>query len=224
MGTRFSFQAEDITANIVSSNSGPGATLVVTTPPAPDPVSEAVNNVRFAFNGFGSEGHFAGITIRTRAVFKLQVPQPSRITVFGHLTPHGVSTVTGQPGLPLVLVGFNTAGVAAFRLSAQMRVRVVSDNGQVVFTQFFPVQNLVSRTVEGGLQQTATFTDVTAVGLLEKFLTVTAPQFVVLPTDRIFVRIQYDIDARGFDDGAFIADFAQGIGAGLNVPMVVLNF
>lgn len=215
MGILFGFQAHDITTavtdNIVDANS----TIVQTTPIAADPVSDAVNNVRFACNGFAADGDLAFISMRARSFFRFQIPQTSRITVFGHLTFGGVSTLTGRgPSWFLDRPGF-----ARMFLTARMRVRVVGANGQTVFTRHSSERVLFDRQ-RRGTNHTRTRTDFVAAGLMEEFLTVTPPE-AVLPEDRINVRMQYTVTAFALDGGEFICDFD---GNGLNVPMVVVNF
>jgi hypothetical protein len=217
MGILFGFKADDITTAVVDTFTDPNSTVVITTPLTVDPISDAVNNVRFAVNGFAADGTFAGIDLRTRAFFTFKIPQASRITVFGHLTHHGISTVTGRRKSWL----FDWAGFAGFQLSARMRVRVRGSNNQIVFTRNSPTRMLFSRTADGE-NGTRTFTDIVAAGILEEFLTVTPPD-LVLPDDTIFVRMQYNITAFAVDGAEFVADF-DATGSGLNVPMVIVNF
>ncbi|MDF3048870.1 MAG: hypothetical protein K0R87_508 [Pseudonocardia sp.] len=96
MGILFGFTADDVTAQVADVTEGPNSTVAVTTPPTADPISDAVNNVRFACNGFAAALDFAGVDIRARSFFRFQLPEPGRITVHGHLTYGGVSTVIGQ--------------------------------------------------------------------------------------------------------------------------------
>ena len=85
-GILFAFQADDITTKVTDTFTDANSTVVVTTPLTQDPISDAVNNVRFACNGFAPDGDFAGIEARTRSFFTFKLPQAGRITVHGHLT------------------------------------------------------------------------------------------------------------------------------------------
>lgn len=215
MGILFGFQAHDITTavtdNIVDANS----TIVQSTPIAADPISDAVNNVKFACNGFAADGDLAFISMRARSFFRFQIPQTSRITVFGHLTFNGVSTVTGR-GQSWLL---DHPGFARVILTARMRVRVVGANGQTVLTRHSPERTLFDRS-RRGTNHTRSRTDFVAAALMEEFLTVAPPE-AILPDDRINVRMQYTVTAFALEGGEFIVDFADD---GLNVPMVVVNY
>src|SRR5215213_2129512 len=96
MGILFGFKADDISTAVLDTFIEQNSTVVTTTPLTVDPISDAMNNVRFAVNGFAADGAFAGLDMRTRAFFKFRIPEASRITVFGHLTYHGVSTVSAR--------------------------------------------------------------------------------------------------------------------------------
>jgi hypothetical protein len=215
MGILFGFQAHDITTVVTDTIVDDNSTIVQTTPIVADPVSDAVNNVRFACNGFAAEGDLAFISMRARSFFRFQIPEASRITVFGHLTFGGVSTLTGRAQTWFL----DRPGFARMFLTARMRVRVVGENGQTVFTRHSPERTLFDR-FRRGTNHTRTRTDFISAGLMEEFLTVTPPE-AVLPEDRINVRMQYTITALSVDGGEFILDFD---GSGLNVPMVVVNY
>jgi hypothetical protein len=137
--------------------------------------------------------------------------------VFGHLTYSGMSTVTARRSSWL----FDQPGFAICQVLGTMRVRVRGANNQIVFTRSSETRILFDRRVFGD-KGPSTETDIVFAGIMEKFLTVSAPD-VVLPGDTIFVRIQYSILGLANDGGEFVLDFDAG-GGGLNVPMVVVDF
>jgi hypothetical protein len=214
VGSRWLFRAYDINATTIEFHEGANASIVVSPPLTVDPISDAVNNVRFAANGFAADFNNALITMRTRSFFKLQIPEAGRLTVIGHLMYDGESTITtiGTFTLPLL------QGWARFKLTAQMRVRVRGANGNIIFTQNSPKALLFDQDVAGF--STTTRTDIVSAGLFEQFLTV-APPDVVLPEDTIWVRIQYTIQSFIADGAEFVAEFDPG---GLNIPMVIVNY
>jgi hypothetical protein len=75
VGILFGFKADSVTAAVVDTTTEPNSTVVVTTPPTVDPISDAVNNARFACNGFAADGTTAAIELRTRAFFTFKIPQ-----------------------------------------------------------------------------------------------------------------------------------------------------
>jgi hypothetical protein len=211
----FAFKAHDITTRVVDKITDANSTVVVTTPLTVDPISDAINNVRFAVNGFAADGSFAAIDLRTRAFFNLKVRAASTIQVHGHLTFFGLSSVTGRRKSWL----FDWAGFAGFSLRARMRVRIQRGNTTAV-TVSSPEVVLFSESATGS-DFTRTNTDVVVATILERFLTVSPPD-VVLPSDEIHVRLQYNVTAFALDGGEFVVDF-DAANAGLNVPMVVMN-
>jgi hypothetical protein len=226
VGSRWLFTAYDINARTIELVEKGNGSIVTTTPLTVDPISDAVNNVRFAVKGVAGDFDFAGITMRTRSFFKLQIPEAGHLTVIGHLTYSGVSTVT-----TIDTFGFLIEGVASLNLTAEMRVRVRDSNTNIVFTRNSPRKTLFDRSVTG--YSTTTNTDLVDAGLFEEFLTV-APPDLVLPEHTIFVRIQYNINARAFGGAEFVADFDPGGPAtnpqltgpalGLNIPILIINF
>ena len=218
MGILFGFKAHDITTKIVDNIADANSTVVITTPLTVDPISDAVNNVRFAFNGFAADGDLAFLELRTRSFFSFRIPKASRITVNGHLTNLGVCTLTGRGKTWL----FDHPGIARFFVVARMRVRLRGANGQIVFSRSSPELTVFDSFVSGD-DATHTDTQTIAAGLMEEFLTV-APPDVVLPEDSIFVRMQHRIVALATDGGEFVVDFDSAGGGGLNVPMVVVDF
>lgn len=216
MGILFGFKANDVTASVVDTDTDQNGTVVVTTPITIDPISDAVNNVRFALNGFAGDNGSAQIEMRTRAFFTFQIPEVSRITVHGHLTFGGVTTVSGRASTWLL----DLAGYATLTMSARMRVRVRGPNGQIVFTR--SATRILLLSFESGVNGTSTQTDIVSAGLLEEFITISPPDLVA-PGDTIFVRVQYNLQASASGGGEFIADF-DAVSGGLNVPMVVVNY
>jgi hypothetical protein len=214
----FLLTAYDINARTIERIESGNASIVTTTPLTVDPISDLVNNVRFALNGFGPDHDTAAIEMRTRSFFKLQIPEAARITVLAYLAYNGLSTLTARgvfTGLP------PDSSTAELRLSAQLRVRVRGANQSIVFTQHSPRKRLFDKQVGGFLGiNTTTNTDLVSAGLCEESLTV-APPDVVLPEDTIFVRIEYNIESFAGGNAVFVADFDPG---GLNVPMVVVNY
>jgi hypothetical protein len=214
----FLLTAYDINARTIERIESGNASIVTTTPLTVDPISDLVNNVRFALNGFGPDHDTAAIEMRTRSFFKLQIPEAARITVLAYLAYNGLSTLTARgvfTGLP------PDSSTAELRLSAQLRVRVRSANNNIVYTRHSPRRILFDQHAGGFANlNTTTNTDFVSAGMCEESLTVTSPE-VVLPEDTIFVRIQYNIEATAQDNAEFVADFDSG---GLNIPMVVVNY
>ena len=216
MGILFGFTADDVTGEVTDVNEGANSTVVVTTPPVVDPISDAVNNVRFACNGFAAGLAGAGIDIRARSYFRFQLPEPGRITVYGHLTYGGISTVIGQSAGWI----FDNPGSAKVNLLARMRVRVRGENGRIILTRNTAFRPLFEVAANGYGGVTTTQTEIAFAGILEQFLTISTPE-VILPDDAIFVRVEYAMSAFAFSHGEFVADFD---GSGLNVPMVIVNY
>jgi len=217
MGILFGFQAKDITTKVTSNLFDGNSTTLFTTPLTIDPVTDAVNNVRFACNGFSAPYNSCEIRFRTRSFFTFRIPQQGRITVFGHLTHFGVSSASARA--PAVFWDFPSVSVVL--LTAQMRVRVRGANGNIVFTRTSEERRLFHSAPVSEYFVSPSETHIVSARIMEQFLTV-APPDIVLPEDKIFVRVQYNMVAGIINSGAFALDF-DAAGAGLNVPMVVVN-
>ena len=102
-----------------------------------------------------------------------------------------------------------------------MRVRVRGANGAIIFSRTSETLSLFLD-VQEGESFTRTNTEIVSARLMEQFLTI-APPDEVQPTDRIFVRLQYSIQGLAMDGGEFVLDF-DAPDAGINVPMVVVNY
>jgi hypothetical protein len=217
MGILFGFKAYDITTKVLETftESTSEGNIVISTPLTVDPISDAVNNVRVAFNGFATDDTFCIARVRARSFFKFQIPEAGRITVHGHMTYGGVTTVTGRG--PSWLLDW--PGMATVALLGRMRVRVRDENDRIVFTRNSPERSLFGR-LRRGTNGTRTSTDIVSAGLLEEFFTMSPPE-IVQPSHRIYVRMQYIVQALASQGAEFVVDFD---GSGLNVPMVIVNY
>jgi hypothetical protein len=228
MSTQFAFRADQVTvsmpedANIVEGNN---SFFALTTQPAADSVSDAVNNVRFACNGFAEHEHGAVLfTLRTNHTFVFQ-PQAEGFlrTAHAHFMPQGgFSLVARKP-----TSWFGIAGSVLFQISMGMRVRVLAANGDVVFRAFrrhvnifatFVQASSVSETSEGAVDaDLLDFTRSRSVGM------------IVTPSDTVEVQARYKVQVMAAWGAEFLLDFASvpaiggDPGDGLNAPFAVIN-
>lgn len=146
MGMLFNFKAYRIRTGIPENSHTDNATVVITQSPVADPISDAVNNVRFSVNGFAIDDALAFVEIRCRSYFKFQIPEANRITVHGHFTYAGTASTAASAGFPLV----DTSGFAVFKLFGRMRLRVYDRNGNRVLPRSTPDELLGSVMSSGG--------------------------------------------------------------------------
>jgi hypothetical protein len=221
MGILFGFEADSITTGTVSTYlSDPSNTsLVFSTPLTADPVSAAVNNVRFSCNAFAPDGELIIHQFRWRSVFRFQIPEAGSVTVFGHFTWLGQTSLLGSPydgWFPLIL-GFE--GVVSFRVRGNMRVRARDAQNQLKFSR-----TTASETLVDAFARSSSATAVQEGGLLETYLTLSPPE-TILPEDTLYVRMEGRADLLLMDGASCVADFSTGgDGVGFNVPMVVVNY
>lgn len=229
MSTQFAFRANQVTvlmpedANVVEGNN---SFFTLTTQPAADPVSDAVNNVRFGCTGFAQHGHGAILfTLITRHTFVFQPQAQGRLsTAHAHFLPQGgFSLIARKPTWFLIGV----PGSVLFQISMGMRVRVLAANGDVLFRAFrqhinihadFVRASSVSATSEGAVDaHLLDFTRSRSVGI------------IVDPSDTVEVQARYKAQVFAASGAEFLLDFASvpaiggDPGDGLNAPFAVIN-
>ena len=228
MSTQFAFRANQVTvlmpedANVVEGNN---SFFTFNTQAAADPVSDAVNNVRFACTGFAEHEHGAVLfTLMTRHTFVFQ-PQAEGLlgTAHAHFLPQGGFSLIARK--PTWLFGLH--GSVLFQISMGMRVRVLAANGDVVFRAFrrhinifasFVHANSVAATSEGAVDaDLLDFTRSRSVGI------------IVVPSDTVEVQARYKVQVFAAGGAEFLLDFASVAaiggdpGDGLNAPFAVIN-
>ena len=113
------------------------------------------------------------------------------------------------------------AGFARSALFGRVVTRVRAESGDTVFRFSSGFQSLFDFSAEGtDVAETTSGSVATDLGSL--FIsTPVSPVFV--PSDTIFVRVDYRAQVIAFNGAEFSLDFASN-GFGLNVPLVAVNF
>ena len=98
---QFAFRASQITTGMPPDDNfvGTNSSLILNTPPAADPVSDAINYVRFACTGFAGHGTFETVmfTLVTHHTFTFQPQIIGRLTTaHTHFMPQGGSSLTAR--------------------------------------------------------------------------------------------------------------------------------
>jgi hypothetical protein len=230
MTTQFAFRTSQITTvrppddNFAGSHS----TLILNTAPAVDPVSDAINNVRFACTGFAGHGNFETVmfTLLTRHTFTFQPQIAGRVTTaHTHFMPQGGSSLTARR--PTFFL--DGPGVVTVNMFMSMRLRVLAANGVEVPNSrlFRRAVNIFSVTARATSVSVSSERTIDA-ELLE-FTRSRSSTTIVGVTDTVEVQARYTVQALAFDGAEFFLDFAS-VGAGfgdpgdgLNSPFAVIN-
>jgi hypothetical protein len=228
MSTQFDFQANEITTllpendNFVSGDSD----LNITTQPVADPVSDAINNVRFACNGSTGDGVGDAIlfTLRTFHTFVLR---PSVVGVLTaahtHFMPHGVFSLTARQPTWF----FDGPGFVSFNILMTMRLRVLDPDRVEIRRSFRRNVNIFSAQAQAGAVSVSNEGAVEA-DLLE-FTMGRSAAIQVGFFHRVEVQARYTVQVLAFGGADFAIDFASlaGFGGdpgfGLNSPFAVIN-
>jgi hypothetical protein len=228
MSIQFKFRADSITfsrpadINFAGSNSS----VIMTTNPVVEPISDAINNVRFACTGFAGNGllEAASFALRTRHFFVFNPPGDGRISVTStHYMPLGTFRLVARKG-----EFFDDPGTAVLRVETRMRMRIFGANGQLVTTLFSPQKSRVVVQAKATGAASVTREGVIAPELME-WIDKIEPTTPVFEGDRVQLRAQMIIGVIAENGAEFFLDFSSertrnGIpGFGLNVPMAVLN-
>jgi len=216
MGILFGLRADAVESEVTVNFAPPDGSLILTQSPTADPISDAVNNVRFSCIGFASGLRHTVFEMVTRHFFRFELPERGRITVHAHLTNFGLATLSARgPGWL-----FDAPGNAQFFLGAKLRVRVFRANHDILFTRSTREDSVFHHRVFGD-DGSRTDTAVVSTGLMERSIT-TSPPDLVNVHQAIQVRVQYRVLALAQDGADFTLDFSTD--GGLNVPMVVVNY
>jgi hypothetical protein len=229
MSIQFSFRADSITfsrpadINFAGSNSS----IIMTTNPVVEPISDAINNVRFACTGFAGNGvaEAASFGLRTRHFFVFNPTGDGRISVSStHYMPLGTFRLVARKG-----GFFDDPGSAVLRVETRMRMRIFGPNGHQAGPSLFSAKaSRVHISAEATGAASVTREGVIAPELFE-WVDKIEPTTPVFEGDRVQLRAQTLIVVIAENGAEFFLDFSSertrnGIpGFGLNVPMAVLN-
>jgi hypothetical protein len=228
MSSQFDFRANQITTslpendNFVSGNSD----FNLTTQPAADPVSDAINNVRFACNG--STGHGVGdailFTLRTFHTFSFR---PSAVGILTaahtHFMPQGDFSLTARQPTWI----FDGPGFVSFNILMSMRLRVFNTDNIEVVRSFRRNVNIFSAQARAGSLSVSN-EGVVEADLLEFTMSRSAAIQVGF-FHRVEVQARYTVQVLAIDGADFAIDFdsVAAIGGdpgdGLNAPFAVIN-
>ncbi len=227
---QFAFRASQITTvqppedNLVGSNS----TFVFTTPPTVAPISDAINNVRFACTGFAGHGTFETVmlTLLTRHTFTLQPQIEGRlIAAHAHFMPQGAAALTARR--PAFI--FDGPGVVTVNVFMSMRLRVIAANGLEVpgsrhFRRSVNIFSVTARATSVAESQAETID-----AQLLEFTRSRSSTTLVTVSDTVEVQARYTVQVIAVDGAEFLVDFASVTafggdpGDGLNSPFAVIN-
>jgi hypothetical protein len=224
MSTQFAFRADSITTSLDNFASEDSSVSLISGPTVA-PISDAINNVRFACAGFAGHGGFetAFFSLSTRHTFNFRPRATGRLTAHTHFMPQGGFSLVARASTWL----FDRPGVVHFGVIARMRVRVLAANGTVPLSVRTPFLPLFGLSVRGGSVADAEEGIVDS-ELLEFSLT-RSFETVVVPTDTIEVQARYTVQVFALDGAEFTLDFtsvpaaAGEPGDGLNSPFAVIN-
>jgi hypothetical protein len=232
MSTQFAFRADRVTAtrpanyNHVASDL---CSLIMTRQPRADPISDAINNIRFGCTGF-APGTGAGeqavlFTLLTRHIFTFRPQATGRLTAHTHFMPQGGFSLVGRAMTWSLFDWF--AGSVGFGIKAQMRVLVRAADGTMALNVLTPSVPLLGFEAEGG--QVADTNEGSVDTQLLEFSISRAFETIVVPTDTVEVHARYWLQALAWDGAEFALDFASmpaaggEPGDGLNSPFAVIN-
>jgi hypothetical protein len=229
MSTQFAFRANQITALLPADDNfvGNNSSFTLTTSPAADPVSDAINNVRFACTGFAGHGGTETVlfTLLTRHTFTFQPQAEGRLlTAHTHFMPQGGFSLTARKPTWL----FDGPGFVGFGIFMGMRVRVLAANGAEVFRAFRRRVRIFSRTARATASLSPSSEGTVDAELLE-FTRSRSVGIIVVPSDTVEVQARYTVQALAIDGAEFFLDFASvpafggNPGDGLNAPFAVIN-
>jgi hypothetical protein len=230
MSARFAFKANEILHSMPSDENwilGSNSFSVFTTPLFSDPISDTVNNVRFAHRGFaGVAGlSFTNFSLRTFYNFVFQPQKAERlVAAHTHFLPQGGVWAAARKGgwFP-----WEDPGLAWIFLDIRMRVQVFTGEGTRIFRAFSQSARIFSLEVEGGSVSVSNEAAVES-DLLEFTRSVTVGMMVA-PPDTIEVQARYILGAFARGVGEYSLDFTSvpaiggNPGDGLNCPMAVIN-
>jgi len=223
MAIQFSFRANALTFSLPAADNlilCPGGTTIFTTNPVADPVSDAVNNVRFVVTGSAPNGDFCGtlMTILTVARFDFRPTQTGRLTASTFFTPGFLFSLTcaGEGGL---FEFFDRAGPVSVSLFVRMSVLVRAQNNQIVLNSPGVGRRIFFNELTG-IATPRSRTGGFAPELMEILETRSFPT-IVLPTDTVIVRARYAFQAFANDLSTFTVNASGGLG--FNVPMAVIR-
>lgn len=228
MRTQFAFRADDITVSLPPDDNfaGDNSSFQSTTAPTDDPVSDAINNVRFACTGFAGHGlvEMVLFTLKTFHTFRFRPQVAGRlVTAHTHFLPQGAMSLTARKPTWLL----DRPGFVSFKILIAMRVQVFAANGNRLFRGFRKEKNIFWRTAEAR-SYSASSEAVVDADLLE-FTRSTSVGIQVIPAHTIEVQARYVVQAIAMDGAEFALDFASvpaasgEPGDGLNSPFAVIN-
>lgn len=225
--TQFAFRAASIATSMPANDNfvGNNSNVNITTQPTAAPISDAINNVRFACTGFAGHGAFetALFTLNTAYTFNFRPRAIGRLTAHTHFMPQGGFSLVGRAPTWF----FDGPGSVSFNILARMRVRVFAANGTMPLNILTPFINVFHGDALGGAVADSSEGSVDS-NVLEHFISRTFETIVVL-TDVVQVQARYTVQAMAVDGAEFALDFASippafgQPGDGLNAPFAVIN-
>lgn len=231
MAIQFKFRADQVTFSLPPQHNVilcSGGTTIFTTNPVVDPISDAVNNVRFVVTGSAPNGDFCGtlMTLRTVARFDFTPTERGRLTATTFFTPAFLFNLTcaGEGGLFEL---FDKAGPVSVALYVRMSVRVRARNGTLTLNDRGRERRILFRELRGGVGPRP-LTGGFAPELMEVKRTRSYVDNVNL-TDTVRLRARYTFQAFANDLSTFMVDAGSspgsfpGLGLGLNVPIAVIR-
>lgn len=229
MSTQVAFRANQVSVLLPADDNfvGDNSTFTLTTPAAAGPISDAINNVRFACTGFAGHGGTETVlfTLKTRHTFTFQPQVEGRLlTAHTHFMPQGgVSLTARKPTW-----WFDGPGFVTFNIFMGMRVRVLAANGDQIFRAFRRNVNIFSRTAQATSHSASSEESTVDAELLE-FTRSRSVGIIVVSSDTVEVQARYTVQAIAIDGAEFFLDFASVLaiggdpGDGLNAPFAVIN-
>jgi hypothetical protein len=224
MSTQFAFRADRVTASLPADADLSSDNCTLTRRVTADPISDAINNVRFACTGLAPQGDSSAyFYLYTHHTFTFRPQATGRLTAHTHFMPQGGFSLVGTARTWL----FDTPGSASLAIFAMMRVRVRAANGTVpLLVDTAPVRLLFFK-AKGG--QVADTNEGSVDTQLLEFSISRTFETVVIPSDTVLVRAIYILSASARYGAEFALDFASmpaaggEPGDGLNSPFAVIN-
>jgi hypothetical protein len=227
MNNIFAFQADEILGYLNAQQQwiGNNATLF-RSPITADPISNAVNNLKFSCAGSAGDGLNGGVVFHmyTTHQFTFQPIAGHLRGAHAHFMPQGaVSLVAAGPS-----GWFDTPGYARFNLSTQMWVEILDGTRKYIFDAQTREESIFWLELKGG--SVAASDEIVIEPTLGQFTQdLRIDDFRVIQSDVIRVTASYVIRAMARDGAHFSLDFLtvptflSDLGDGLNCPMAVIN-
>lgn len=221
MAYHFNFRATNLLVRRPAADNlvPTGGSILFTSGPTRQPISDAENRVTFVVTGTAPQGDFNTtlLTISTRHRFHITPTEEGRLTASAYFTPAFLFSLACA-GEGSIFEFFDKAGPASIALFTRMDVRVTALNGTTVLNSIGGFHNQFSDSIPG-LSVPNSTTGGFSPELMEIVETRSFATEVNL-SDTVRIDARYILQALANDLSTFVVDAGA---VGLNVPFVFMR-